>query len=108
MKEAIKPKFHKGKYGKKYDSYSCGNCGVTAFENEKYCFRCGYPIWWNDEYRTLTNKYRHLKPHKKDKQLINIWLCGACDNEIYDGITSDYCIACGAKILWKSIRCLTE
>lgn len=22
-----KPKFHKGKYGKKYDTYTCGNCG---------------------------------------------------------------------------------
>ncbi len=44
----VPPKFHKGKYGAKYDSYTCGNCGVTlnSFHvvGGHYCWNCGFAI----------------------------------------------------------------
>ena len=42
----VKPKFHKGQYGKQYDNYTCGNCGhlVTIINN--YCPNCGFAIGW--------------------------------------------------------------
>lgn len=41
----VKPKFHKGVYGKKYDSYTCGNCGAGLLEAHwKYCPNCGFAI----------------------------------------------------------------
>lgn len=43
----VEPKFHKGIYGKKYDSYSCGYCGFGGMEvHFKYCPNCGYMIGW--------------------------------------------------------------
>lgn len=45
--DPVPPVFHKGMYGKKYDSYSCGNCGRGALEaGWKYCPNCGYVIGW--------------------------------------------------------------
>ncbi len=42
---AVKPRFNKGKYGARYDSYSCGNCGTTIAEAwHEYCPRCGFRI----------------------------------------------------------------
>ena len=39
-----KPKLHKGKYGEKYDSWTCGNCGAELVYSvcENYCHNCGY------------------------------------------------------------------
>lgn len=50
-----KPKFHKGRHGKKYDYYTCGNCGAEVKHGvvENYCFNCGYRILW-DNPRCLT------------------------------------------------------
>ena len=31
----VPPKFHKGKYGHMYDSWSCGNCGAGIPEGKK-------------------------------------------------------------------------
>ena len=43
--EGSKAKYHKGKYGSRYDSYTCGNCGHTISEAYwKYCPNCGYRI----------------------------------------------------------------
>ena len=50
-----KPKFHKGKYGTKYDYYTCGNCGATLEIIADYCFKCGYRTLW-DSPRCLTDK----------------------------------------------------
>ena len=49
----VKPKFHKGHCGKKYDSYTCGHCGhgITVINN--YCPNCGFVIGW-DSTRCLT------------------------------------------------------
>ena len=40
----VKPKFHKGRYGRKYDYYTCGNCGFGTSKSEKYCRNCGFRI----------------------------------------------------------------
>lgn len=41
----VKPRFNKGKYGPRYDSYSCGNCGTTISEAwHEYCPNCGFRI----------------------------------------------------------------
>lgn len=51
-----RPKFHKGKYGKQYDSYTCGHCGHQVKDiNDNYCWNCGYRILW-DSIRCLTDK----------------------------------------------------
>lgn len=51
-----KPKFHKGKYGKQYDSYTCGYCGHQLKDiNDNFCWNCGYRILW-DSIRCLTDK----------------------------------------------------
>ena len=42
----VKPRFNKGKYGHKYDSYSCGKCGAVVTVSSKYCSQCGRPIKW--------------------------------------------------------------
>lgn len=51
----VKPKFHEGHYGHKYDSWTCGNCGTTIRGNvvDNYCQNCGYRILW-DGTRCLT------------------------------------------------------
>lgn len=50
-----RPKFHKGRCGRKYDYWTCGNCGATVKREilEKYCCNCGYAILW-DSTRCLT------------------------------------------------------
>lgn len=43
------PKFYPGRYGHKYDSYTCGRCGAGISEAYwKYCPNCGQRI--NDAY----------------------------------------------------------
>lgn len=53
----VRPKFHKGQYGKKYDSWSCGNCGRTLSRDvlANYCDGCGYRVLW-DSPRCVTGK----------------------------------------------------
>ncbi len=42
---AVPPKFHKGKYGAKYDSWTCGHCGAGLNEAHwKFCPNCSYMI----------------------------------------------------------------
>ena len=41
----VKPKFHKGKYGKRYDTYTCGHCGFGIdVITSTYCNNCGFAI----------------------------------------------------------------
>ncbi len=41
----VKPVFHKGKYGAKYDNFTCGKCGCGLSEAwYKFCPNCGYII----------------------------------------------------------------
>ena len=41
----VKPKFHKGKYGKKYDYFTCGQCGFCIDVTiDKFCPNCGYMV----------------------------------------------------------------
>ena len=51
--QGAKPKFHKGKYGKQYDSHTCGNCGAGLEVIADYCYKCGYRVLW-DNPRCLT------------------------------------------------------
>ncbi len=49
----VKPKFHKGKNGKRYDYYTCGQCGSSiTLPIDEYCSKCGYAIdkkeWWRE------------------------------------------------------------
>lgn len=44
--QSVKPKFHKGMYGKKYDSYTCGECGHTLSVGYRFCPDCGREIAW--------------------------------------------------------------
>ena len=44
--QPVKPKFHKGQYGKKYDSYTCGSCGTTLSIIHKWCYNCGCAVDW--------------------------------------------------------------
>ena len=54
--EGSKPKFQRGKYGKRYDSYTCGHCGCTLKDIvDNFCFKCGFRILW-DNPRCLTDK----------------------------------------------------
>ena len=50
-----KPKFHKGKYGKKFDYHTCGHCGATVDVIYDYCFKCGFRILW-DNPRCMTGE----------------------------------------------------
>ncbi len=53
--KGAKPKFHKGKYGKKHDYYTCGKCGVTVKDIvDDFCWSCGTRILW-DNPRCLTD-----------------------------------------------------
>lgn len=51
----VKPKFHKGHYGHKFDHWTCGNCGATTKDGvgDTFCRNCGYRILW-DSTRCLT------------------------------------------------------
>ena len=50
----VKPRYVKGLYGKKYDTYYCGNCGHGISEiGDNYCRNCGTSIGW-DSPRCLT------------------------------------------------------
>ena len=40
----VAPKYHKGKYGKKYDYLTCGQCGHGITVTDKFCSGCGYAI----------------------------------------------------------------
>ena len=53
--KGVKPKFHKGQYGHKFDYWTCGNCGATTRDSvlDNYCWKCGYAILW-DSCRCLT------------------------------------------------------
>lgn len=53
----IAPKFHKGEYGRKYDRWTCGNCGATVKHGvlQNFCMNCGYLIKWENP-RCLTGK----------------------------------------------------
>lgn len=44
--EPVEPKFHKGVYGHKYDSYTCGACGHTAERWYRFCAGCGVELKW--------------------------------------------------------------
>lgn len=59
-----KPKFHKGTSGKKYDYWTCGECGgiVKRGVIENYCCACGHRILW-DNPRCLTDQKE--KDHDK-------------------------------------------
>ena len=39
-------KFRKGVHGKKYDSYTCGNCGFVVSVVYTFCPNCGFSIDW--------------------------------------------------------------
>lgn len=59
----VKLKYHKGKYGSKYDSWTCGNCGcgITYSVGQNFCWDCGHRLAW-DHPRCLTG----LKEFGKD------------------------------------------
>lgn len=59
----LKPVYHRGLYGSKYDSYTCRNCGDVLSIGDNYCPNCGTKVKW-DSTRCLTG-------HKK----------GECFNE---------------------------
>ena len=40
----VAPKYHKGLYGKKFDYYTCGNCGFNLATGYKWCPNCGFRI----------------------------------------------------------------
>ena len=43
----LEPTFHKGKYGSKYDHYTCARCGYIIRTEDKYCPNCGQFQTWN-------------------------------------------------------------
>ena len=51
----MKPKYHKGKHGSKYDKWTCRQCGSDLVYGvcENYCNNCGYRVIW-DSPRCLT------------------------------------------------------
>ena len=45
LADPVPPRFHKGRYGKKYDTYTCGICGASLPEiGWNYCPKCGRRI----------------------------------------------------------------
>ena len=40
----VPPRYHKGKYGSRYDTCSCGSCGFSISITYKYCPGCGKRI----------------------------------------------------------------
>lgn len=53
--EGIKPKYHKGMYGRKYDFHTCGACGFGVNVVYEYCPKCGTRILW-DSPKCLTGQ----------------------------------------------------
>jgi predicted RNA-binding Zn-ribbon protein involved in translation (DUF1610 family) len=53
--QGAKPKFHKGRYGTKYDYHTCGACGCDITVVYDYCPNCGTRILW-DSPRCLTGQ----------------------------------------------------
>lgn len=47
MSVPIPVKLHKGIYGKKFDSYTCGNCGRGVAVVDCFCPGCGRRIDWS-------------------------------------------------------------
>lgn len=47
----VEVEYHKGIYGKKYDSWTCGNCGcgINYGVIQNYCWNCGHAIKWPDK-----------------------------------------------------------
>lgn len=58
--EPVEPKFSPGKFGHKYDSYTCGNCGYLLKTGYRYCPNCSYRITDNYLGRRKTAA-EHLK-----------------------------------------------
>ena len=45
-REPMPAKYHKGIYGHKYDTYTCGACGAEIVVGYRYCASCGREIDW--------------------------------------------------------------
>lgn len=45
----VELKYHKGKYGSKYDSWTCRNCGcgITHGVVQNFCWNCGHRLAWD-------------------------------------------------------------
>ena len=61
----VEPKFYPGRVSRKYDSYTCGNCGFGLKEAyEKYCCNCGQRV--TDAYlgrrKTREEQKEHTTP----------------------------------------------
>lgn len=68
----VPPKYHKGLYGRKYDSYTCGNCGTTISRDvcSNFCDNCGFRIKW-DNPRCLTGYKQSEKEAPKQLSLFD-------------------------------------
>lgn len=54
-------RYNKGKYGKKYDTYSCGNCGAGVDEAVwSYCPVCGFRICKSDYEKKIREEFEQL------------------------------------------------
>lgn len=78
----IEPKFHAGKYGHKYDNYTCGRCGfgidpVIA----QYCQNCGQKI---ARYKALGND-RANNHEKKNREVYEQMVLDFCREDIKNG-----------------------
>ena len=69
-----KPKFHKGRCGKKYDYYTCGQCGAGIEIIDDYCYKCGYRVLW-DNLRCLTGS----KAEEEEWQTKNVLIIYVAD-----------------------------
>lgn len=58
-------KYHKGKYGRKYDYWTCRNCGceITHGVVQNFCWNCGHRLAW-DSPRCLTGE---VEEEEKDE-----------------------------------------
>ena len=61
-------KYHKGKYGSKYDSWTCSNCGcgITYSVIQNFCWNCGHRLSW-DNPRCLTGVKKFGKDDEVDQ-----------------------------------------
>lgn len=61
-------KYHKGKYGSKYDSWTCSNCGcgITHSVIQNFCWNCGHRLDW-DTPRCLTGVKKFGKDDDTDQ-----------------------------------------